>query len=246
MKKWFGYGVSFLGLYLFFVISTIPAQFLLGFVNVPKEISLTDVSGTLWNTKVEQVEYKDVILTKVEANVDFWSLFTLDPSIDLSFGSALTAGPEGKLTISGLLSALTVHNADIIVSANTIVQRFPLPIEVVARNEVRLIADEFVLGKPICEVANGKIQWQKASMQAMNETVFLGNLTALFTCKKGALELTIDPKNDLGVNLVVTVRDNGVKGLGDLLPGAKFPKSLKAALPFLGKPDSKGRYRLSF
>jgi general secretion pathway protein N len=246
MKKWFGYGVSFLGLYLFFVISTLPAQFALGFVDVPKDISLTRVSGTLWNTKVEQVEYKEVILTKVEAYVDFWSFFTLDPSIDLAFGSALTAGPEGKLTISGVLSELTIHDADILVSANEIVQRLPLPIEVVARNDVQLLVDKFVLGKPICEVANGTIKWQKASMQAMNETVVLGDLSALFTCEKGALALTIDPKNDLGVNLVVTVRDNGIKGQGDLLPGAKFPKPLKAALPFLGQPDNKGRYRLSF
>jgi len=37
-----------------------------------------------------------------------------------------------------------------------------------------------------------------------------------------------------------------MSGNGFLKPGAKFPKVLNDVLPFLGKKDNQGRYRLSF
>jgi general secretion pathway protein N len=246
MKKWLGYGSSFLGLYLFFVISAIPATFALSFVEVPKDISIENVTGTLWNTKVEQVTHQDITLNKVNASVNFWSLFTLDPSVDLSFGSAIIPGPEGSLTLSGFTSVLAIHDAEILIPANQIVKKLPLPIEVIAGNDIRILVDEFVLGKPICELASAEIQWEKASMQAMNEKVILGDLSALVSCDKGAIEVTIAPDNDLGLSLVVYVNQKGISGGGELQPGDKFPQPLKAALPFLGQADNKGRYRLNF
>ena len=58
--------------------------------------------------------------------------------------------------------------------------------------------------------------------------------------------MTVDPENNLGLTFVLSVHGKGIKGQGTLLPGSKFPQPLKAALPFLGKPDKEGRYRLSF
>ena len=55
----------------------------------------------------------------------------------------------------------------------------------------------------------------------------------------------MDPNNNLGLSYRAQVKQGGrVSGSGYLTPAEKFPEQLKAALNFLGKADSQGRYRL--
>ena len=223
-----------------------PANFVLGYVKLPKTMALNGVKGTIWQMNIDELVHPKVTVDKIEAQLSFWSLFTLNPSVELTFGDDFSAGPAGKLTISGLLSDITITDADIIVSADAIAQQMPLPVPLVASGDVKLSIDEFVMGKPICQLANGEVKWNKSTISALNETVKLGDLTAKLSCQQGALAVTIDDENDLGLSFVAYVRSRGVSGSGHLKPGAQFPEKLKLALPFLGKPDNQGRYRLSF
>ncbi len=246
MKKWFAFGAIFLSVYLVFVIAAMPANFVLGYVKLPKTMALNGIKGTIWQMNIDELIHPKVTVDKIDAQLSFWSLFTLNPSIKLTFGDDFSAGPSGNLTVSGLLSDITITDADLVVSADAIAQQMPLPVPLVASGDVKLTIEEFVVGKPICQLANGKVSWQKSSVSALNETVTLGNLAAKLSCQQGALAVTIDDKNDLGLSFVAYVRFRGVSGNGHLKPGAKFPENLKLALPFLGKPDNQGRYRLSF
>ncbi len=246
MKKWFAFGAIFLSVYLAFVLVAMPANFVLSYVKLPKNIVLHGVKGTVWQMNIDEVVHPKVSLEKVQASLSFWSLFTLNPSIELEFGDEFSIGPTGQLSVSGLLADITITDANIRVSADAIAQQLTLPMPVVASGDVNLSIETFVIGKPICQVTTGNISWKKTSLSALNETVKLGDLAAKLSCEQGALALTIDEKNDLGLSFVTYVRSRGVSGNGHLIPGKKFPEKLKAVLPFLGKPDDQGRYRLSF
>jgi general secretion pathway protein N len=246
MKEWFAYGAVFLSAYLFFVVVTLPAKVVLGYVTLPKNVVLQGVSGSVWQTKITEVSYKKVSLHQVTASLNFWSLFTLDPTLKVNFGDALLAGPEGILTVSGLLAQLTITHGEVLISANDIAQQLTLPIPLIAAGNVKIKLDEFILGKPICQQALGRIAWHKAGVTAFDQRIALGTISADMSCQQGALALAIDPKNNLGLTFTAYVRSKGASGTGFLKPGKKFPATLQSVLPFLGKADNQGRYRLNF
>ena len=54
------YIVSAILLYLFFLIYSLPASFALLFIQLPKNIVLSSVSGTVWSGQARQVKYSSV------------------------------------------------------------------------------------------------------------------------------------------------------------------------------------------
>jgi general secretion pathway protein N len=247
MKKWFAYGAIFFSLYLVFLIATMPAAWLVTFINLPKNSQISELSGTLWQSNVKQFRIDDVEINNIKSELSFLSLLTLDPKVLLTFGDALSSGPEGKLTASQLLNKIKITDLSINLAASQISEKLNLAIPVEAHNFVDIKIDEYILGKPVCEKMTGSIQWQKASITALSEKVNLGALSADLACEKGALTFTIEPKNDLGLTFTAHLRSmKKASGNGFLKPGANFPEKIKPVLSFIGKPDNQGRYRLRF
>ncbi len=253
MKKWFAYVAIFFTSYFVFFIATLPAQFVLGQLTLPKNVGLYGVSGTIWRADVEQLTISNSDVLQVTTELSFWSLFTLSPKVDVTFGDALLAGPEGKLTLAISTEQLILSDVETFISANDIAQQIALPLPMTAKGEVELNLAELVIDLSAnneCLQGAGGIQWSRAGVLAMEENIKLGKLSAKITCDQGAIALDIEPKNDLGLTFSAYVRLEKTKagkisGQGHLKPGAKFPEKLKPALPFLGKADNKGRYRIS-
>lgn len=247
MKKWFAYGAIFLVIYMVFLLITLPARLIVANIELPKGVDLYGVSGTVWTMKIGQVRIQDTYLVDVNVETQPLSLLTLDPAFDVAFGSAISSEPEGKLTISGLLSQPKLTDVSVNVEADLIAKQMPLPLPIDAHNYVNISLSEYVVGAPVCQVASGRVLWDGARITALDETVRLGQLAANIGCEQGALALEIDPKNDLGLSFTAYVRSsNKVSGNGYLKPGAKFPENMKPILSFLGDTDREGRYRLSF
>ena len=250
MKKWLALGAIFFTMYLVFLIATLPASVALNAITLPKAVSIQGVSGTLWKTHIQQVDFvqrnkQTLTLQQVKASLSFWSVLTFNPAIDLEFGQPMLAGIQGKVTVSNLTADVTFTDGEIFIAANALAHQLPLPLPVTAKGDIRLNLIQFTLGKPICQVAMGDIQWSKAGVIALDESIKLGELKADFGCDKGALKLVVDPKNDLGLSFTARIKNNGkVSGNGFIKPGKAFPKSLSSVLPFLGNADSKGRYIL--
>lgn len=245
MRKWLVYGAIFISVYVGFVIAMIPANWIVAQLQLPKEIKLQNISGSVWGSSIEHIQYKNNDINKVEAQLSFWSLFSLSPSINVSFGDSLVAGPEGTANISGFFNTLTIKDTKVSISADRIAQQLSLPIPLKAHNYIDLSVDTFVVGKPVCQDLNGSVLWKKASVTALDEKVELGNVAATLSCEKGVVALSIDPKNDLGLTFTAYLNQEAkISGDGYLKPGDEFPKALKELLPFLGKTDNQGRYRL--
>ncbi|TWX55229.1 type II secretion system protein N [Colwellia hornerae] len=247
MKKWFAYGAMFFSLYFIFLIATMPAAWVVSFINLPKNSQVSELSGTVWQSYAKQVRIDDVDINNVSSELSFLSLLMLDPTIKLVFGGPLVSGPEGKLTASQLLKQIKITDVDITVAAHQISEKLNLAIPLQAHNLIELSVDEFMLGKPICQLMKGSIKWKKASITALSETVSLGALSAEVACEKGALTFIIAPENDLGLTFTAYLHHmTRASGSGHLKPSANFPEKLKPLLPFIGKADNQGRYRLNF
>lgn len=238
--------VTFVVAYLIFAISTMPAAQVLSWVSLPKNIKLVGVSGTVWQGKLQQVVYQNNVINNVRWQLSPWSLLVADPTIDTTFGGSSVDGPEGKAIVSGLLSQqIQLEQTEVFIEANQVIAQLPMPVPMTAAGLVRLTLPSFKMGQPICQVATGKLNWRSAQVTAFQEAIDLDDLNANLACENGALTVTIDPNNILGLEFKATVSSIGkISGSGLLTPGASFPQKLKPALPFIGRADSRGRYPL--
>ena len=245
MKKKFAYSAIFLILYSVFVVALMPASWVMSYVTLPKNVAISAVEGTIWHTEINQVMVDGVVINQVHSDLSLLSVLTLDPQVELTFGDALINGPEGYLTLSGLMSDIVVEDAQVLVAANTVAARLNLPIDLVAHEQLQLNIARFVIGAPVCNELDGIIQWRKAGVTAFEEKVNFGALSATLSCEKGELVAEVDPKNNLGLSYRAELKQGGrFTGSGYLTPGDEFPEQLIPLLSFVGNPDNQGRYRL--
>ncbi len=254
MKSKIAIGVIFLLTYLGFLIATLPTTVVLNQFPLPSKLNnnlqISGVSGSVWDTTIAQVIVGGTRIEKVKADLSFWSLFTLAPTLGITFGDAFIAGPEGELELVLSTDKAEINDLKLRVNANEIAQQLTLPLPISAQGDVELTLfnAQISLNKNNqCIAATGTVNWSKAGVIALEQNIKLGTLQADIDCEDGALALIISPKNDLGLTFNAYVRQGGnISGNGYLKPGAKFPQALNDALPFLGRKGSKGRYRLSF
>jgi len=247
MKKTIALVAIFISAYLFFVIQSLPVSAILNAAPLPKNVNLGQASGSAWNFNLSYIQIDEVVVNDVNVDMRALSLLTFDPIFDIKFGSPMAYGPEGSVTVSGLNSQLSIENLNVTLAANDIARQLPLPVPVEAKSDVTMRIQTFVLGKPVCEVLDGQVDWRAASVIAMEERVELGDLSAKLACDKGNIIATIAPDNVLGLTFEAVVSENfRTQGDGHIKPTSKTPEAITQMLPFIGKPDNQGRYRLRF
>jgi general secretion pathway protein N len=250
MKKKLTIASIFILLYIGFLIATLPTALVLNQLSLPKNIVILGVKGNIWNTDIAQITIEKTTIQKVNAILNFWSLFTLSPKVDITFGDSFTPGPEGELELVLTTSKAIVNDLNVLVKANDIAQQISLPIPVTAKGEIELTvlnAEVDLNNNNQCITVTGTATWSKAGVVALEQSIELGKLSADISCDKGTLAAVISPKNDLGLTFSAYLSQKGkLSGNGYLKPEDKFPQALNDALPFLGRKDRQGRYRLQF
>ena len=251
MKKWFAITAIFLSSYLVFLVATMPLAFLINNIELPKNVHINSVSGSIWQGEIAQVAVDNNEIQQIKTALSFWSLLSLSPTVDVSFGDATTAGAEGKFTLTVSANKLQLNDVELFVSANDIAKQLPLPIPVTAQGNIELSFSELIIDrseKLVCQQAQGHISWIRSGVVALDNNIKLGKIDADLDCEKGDLRAKISPKNNLGLsfNARLSLANQKASGQGYLKPGPKFPAQLQSTLSFLGRPDNQGRYQLRF
>lgn len=251
MKKWFAITAIFLSSYMVFLLASAPLALVINNIKLPKNIALQGVSGSIWQGEIVKVTINNNEIEKVKTTVSFWSLFSLAPSVQVTFGDAMSSGPEGKLNLTVSSERLALTEVEVFMSANDIATQLTLPIPLSAQGNIELFLSEIVIvtgDKLSCSKAQGEVLWSRAGVVALEQNIKLGKFTTEISCDEGNLLAKVSPKNNLGLSFdgVLTLATQKISGKGYLQPGAKFPTQLKSALSFIGRPDNQGRYQLRF
>jgi general secretion pathway protein N len=251
MKKWFAITAIFLSSYMVFLLASAPLALVINNIKLPKNIALQGVSGSIWQGEIVKVTINNNEIEKVKTRVSFWSLFSLSPSVQVTFGDAMSSGPEGKLNLTVSSEQFALTEVEVFMSANDIATQLSLPIPLSAQGNVELFLSEIVIvtGDQLsCSKAQGEVLWSRAGVVALEQNIKLGKFTTEISCDEGNLLARVSPKNNLGLSFdgVLALTTQKISGKGYLQPGAKFPTQLKSALSFLGRPDNQGRYQLRF
>ena len=251
MKKWFAFTAIFLSSYLAFLVATLPLALVINTVELPKHINVGTVSGSIWQGEITQVTVNNNQIEQVKIQLSFWSLLSLSPKLQVTFGDAMLSGAEGRFTLTISSKELILNDVELFVAANDIAKQLSLPIPVTAQGSVELSFAELSLniaGKLTCQSAQGQVSWLRSGVVALNNNIKLGNISADMHCEQGDLIAKVLPENNLGLSFTarLSLAQQRASGQGYLKPGAKFPAQLKSALSFLGRPDNQGRYQLKF
>jgi len=134
MKNYFKFSAGFIGLYLFFILSSMPLSFVSQWFELPKNVFVGKVSGSIWQGEISSLVVDGITINKVESELSFFSLLLFSPEIKLSFGAPSLKGPEGSVTISGVFSDLTIDNMVLSTEANLMTNKLQLPIPIVAHD----------------------------------------------------------------------------------------------------------------
>lgn len=247
MKKRAAIVATFISVYLFFVIAFLPVGFILNWVTLPSNVDIGVVKGSIWHSEISAIKVDSIQVNKVIADLGLFSLLTLDPEVSFRFGNERESGPSGQANVSELFSQVKLTNVSVKIAADTIAQAINKPIPMLAHGSVKVELQEFTVGKPLCYALNGIISWPDAAITALEELVELGAISATLTCEQGEIVAAITEGNSLGLSFTASIGDNfHLAGDGYLKPTNTMPSTLRQALPFLGRPDNQGRYRLRF
>lgn len=251
MKSWkLNLGV-FIFAYLIFVLATIPANVIVGMVELPKNIKLGTVSGSLWSGKAAAIQIDNDVISNLSWNLSPLSLIVGGINAEVKFGKS-----RGKETISGKgdvatdfsFSSVDLNNFVLRYPASGLVQKMNLPIPATLSGQVVFNINDYQQGKPYCEQLDGKITWNKASADVMGKKVALGKLAAQLGCDKGQVALNIKEKNPLGLQFDALIGEKGnLSGKGFVKPDGTMSTDVHNTVQQLfGPADSQGRFALKF
>jgi general secretion pathway protein N len=240
MKKLWPLLALGIGAFLLLALFTLPAKVVLLFFQ-PPGVTLSGVSGTLWNGRAQAVRSGQLHVGSVEWKLDVLRLFAgklgADVKVTRTDGFAqgsIAAAPGGRLT-------LRAFNASLPVSA--------LPPNVVRggwTGTLSLKLGQLTLENSWPVAATGTVEVTDLLGPA-NRPAALGNYKVVFPAEgagtadalTGALTDTGGP---LAVNGTVQLNKNQsylVSGLIATRPGA--PCEMTRTLEILGEPDTEGR-----
>jgi general secretion pathway protein N len=239
MKKLVALGIA---AFLLFALVTLPASVVLSLIH-PQGVTLSGVSGSIWNGRAEAVRAGTLNVGSVEWNLDVLALFTgkLGANVKVTRSDGFA---QGAVAFSGSSVTLRRVNAALPLSA--------LPPNLLRggwTGTAKLRLDHMTLENSWPVAANGTIEVADLVGPA-NRPAALGGYKVVFADAaataeglKGALSDTGGP---LAVNGTVDLKkDRSYLLTGLIATRPNAPGDMARTLEILGEPDAQGRRQFS-
>ncbi|MBE1286327.1 MAG: hypothetical protein GJ671_01220 [Alteromonadaceae bacterium] len=236
---------------LFFVVcllTTLPAKQLVYRVNLPANIQLFGVSGSIWQGKIQRASVAHTELTSVRWSLSPWRLLTGKVGLELHVGNIRETNQvylKGNAVMSLFKQHLALSDMTIRMPAQTILNRANLPMKVLAKGpvEVKLVDASVQMNatQVLCEAISGTGQWRNAQVLAPSGLVEMGTFDATLGCSDQNLTIDVAEPNALNLSFVASGRDlQSLRVNGRFNIPEDMPNEIKAVGRFLGQPGNDG------
>ncbi|MGY4025371.1 GspN family type II secretion system protein ExeN [Aeromonas rivuli] len=247
MKRKIWIVVVFMLAWLGFLLTSVPASLVARHLPLPPMVKLEGVSGTLWRGEVARLQYASESVTRLRWDLNGWSLLRFAPELAVRFGERDGLNGQG---VVGWGSAAFGRDLTLNAPAPWLLSRLPLrlPFPITATGQLQLKIDEFSQGQPWCDSLYGNLHWYDAEADTPAGKLKLGDPEVKLTCldsklvaelKQGSEAVQVLGKLELQANRQYLFQ-------GSLKPGPELPEQMKQGLPYLGQPDSQGRFPLRY
>ncbi|ALT00555.1 general secretion pathway protein GspN [Lacimicrobium alkaliphilum] len=231
--------------YIIFLIAKLPAEHLVSRVDLPDSLRIQDVSGTVWQGRIEQMSIQGIPVRAVQWQLSPWGLFAGKAVLDLQAGNIRNADElslDGQVSLS--MSAVGASNLDIYVPADLIIAQLPLPLPVNARGRFKVALQELDYARQ-CRSLEGQGQWLNAEVAGTQGYIALGNFDADLNCKAESVLVNIKEPNSFGLSAQATISPAlDIRVSGRFKPAQELPQEVHEAARLFGRPDSDGYYQI--
>lgn len=245
MKPYLKGGLVVVACYLFFLISSCPANRVVPLLPLPPGLHLTGISGSIWHGQLERVDFRSTTLRNVSWTLPISSLLLFQPALQLTFADhgSLMGSAEVRLG-----SQPEAQDVSLKADADWLQTRAGIALPVTLGGKVQLELDELELAPASCVALDGSVNWSGASANSQFGTLLLDRATIQLSCEKGKVIAKLKQKS---AQLAVEGRAEltlpaSYRFSGTLTPGKGLPDTMAQGLNFLGQRDSQGRVRLDY
>lgn len=251
MKSWKANLGIFIIAYVVFVLVTVPAGVIAGMVDLPKNVKLGTVGGSLWDGRASAVQVDNDIITDVSWSINPLSLFMGSINADVKFGKARRKDDisgRGGISTDFSFKSVDLNGFILRLPAVDFVQKMQLAIPATLSGQVVFNIKQYQQAKPYCEQLEGKVTWNSAGATVYNKQVSLGQVAANLGCDKGQVTLQIKDKNPLGLQFTGLIDEKGkFSGKGFVKPDGTMATDVHNTVQTMfGPADSQGRFPLTF
>ena len=246
--RWSGLGLMiFIGV----LLALLPAATVLHFIPLPKDISITGVSGSIWQGRAASLTLQRYTAYQLEWQLAVVPLLKGELQVTVSAGQ----NPQSQLQLDGMLRARSASQWQ----AEQVKFSFPvaliasyqaLPFQMKLQGRLRGYIAEAKPAVPWCQALDADLVWQQASIASryLKPALELKEVEAKLSCAEGDLLATIrDPQQVLGMDLSLRLdQQKQLFANGVLSPAGELPKSVKQGLQFFAQPQKDGSYRVQF
>lgn len=240
--------LAFIVLYLFSLVLSAPASLATRFIPDNAGIQIGHVTGTVWNAKLSQVDYrKQLQLQKVTWKFDWVALLSLQLKADIKFNDAKKELVGSGAAIYGL-SGFVLTDLNVDMQAAALLPYLSLPVPVTPSGKFTLIIENATQGAPYCSELDGYLVWQSAALETPMGNIDLASPSVDLSCANGGVVASLKQRSEqLSTNAKISLNDGGRYQLqGDIKGTDKLDPNILQALSWIGPKTSSGATKLSF
>ncbi len=231
--------------FLVFSIAYMPATHVLGRIQLPNNIAIGGVSGTLFSGKAQTVVVNGLPVNNVKWEISPLYMLVGKLNVDIKAGNLRDKNDiafEGPIT-TGLFSQTKVNTQHftLYLPVDRILAQVPLPLPVNAGGRIKVYLDALEFG-PACSELSGKGDWLNATVAGTQGPIDFGTYSATLRCEGDDIGITVSEPNllSLSMDAVVAVDMSKVQVSGKFKPDDSLPNEVHQASQLFGVPDDSG------
>lgn len=248
MKYKLGLGVTFGTVLLTSLVAHVPASWVWQQVPPVRGLNISGLSGTPWQGMATQVQWQGKSYGRLQWDMAPLSLLSGKAVFNVRFGQGSDMNINGRGIVGYSTSGPFAENLLVSMPAQQVMTfaRVSLPVTVAGNLELTL--RDYQYQAPYCSVLKGSLAWTAGNVSSPMGGVNPGPVIADLNCEQGkiAAEAAQSSADVSSEWQAVLATDQRYTLNGWFKPGAEFPAQLGKQLKWLGNPDPKGRYKISY
>ncbi len=230
-------------LYLLFIITNLPASVVLSVVNLPNNLSISLISGTVWSGKAQQLRYAGIFFGAVSWNLHPLNLMLGELSADISIvnneqyiKTTASISSSGKIELEETRFSIDLSSLQPLT--------YGMPFAYSGNASGYFPASYFHKNNYVG--VNGKLSLSDIAMISPQQQS-LGDFTINFRAEKeGATSGKINDNGGvLNIAGQLFLKKNGQFNISAKLGSAETGGALEQAFSFFGAKDASGRVQLN-
>ncbi|MEZ9549713.1 type II secretion system protein N [Vibrio breoganii] len=244
LKKIFAYGFLLLAVFLCSVIVHLPAKFAIEQLPRINGLSISGISGTLWQGRAKSVSWQQYGFGEVNWDLQAWKLIQGKAELNIRFGRNSELGLTGRGTVGYGFSGPYANNLMASIPADQALKYVNIPAPVTADGQFELIVKDYKYASPWCETGEANLVWNQSVVSSPLGNLDLGTIISDISCTDSQLAAKGNQETaQVSGAFTASLQPNMTYDLDAWFkPGAEFPQRLDEQLKWLGEPNGQGQY----